>query len=163
MQSKKSRVALLVAAVVVAVAAFLVLRPGDDDEPAPSAQQAGTEEAEEPGDRAGAGASGEEGGGGQGSQGQPQPEPDVPEIEIRNGQLVGGVEEIEVETGERIEFVVSSDTPDEIHVHGYEITEEVTPDQPARVSFPADIEGIYEVEAHDIGHVVIAELRVTPS
>jgi plastocyanin len=159
MQSKKSRVALLAAALVVAVAAFLVLRPGDEDDPAPTAEQAGqTEEAE---DTAGDGGSGEDRGGPRRSQ--PEQEPAVAEIEIRNGDVVGGPAEIEVETGDRIEFVVTSDTPDEIHVHGYEITDEVAPNDPARLSFPADIEGIYEVEAHDIGHVVIAELRVTPS
>ena len=75
----------------------------------------------------------------------------------------GAPKEIQVESGERIEFVVQSDAPDEIHVHGYELTEQVGPDDPARFSFPADIEGIYEVEAHNIGDVVIAELRVTPS
>lgn len=161
MQSKTSRVALLVTAVAIAVAAFLVLRPGDDDEEhAPAtAEQAGETQVADEQDRP-------DDGPGDGTAQQRtgiQPQPNVTEIEIRNGSVVGGAEQIEVETGERIEFVVQSDTPDEIHVHGYEITEQVGPGDPARFSFPADLEGIYEVEAHDIGHVVIAELRVAPS
>ncbi len=156
MQSTTSRVALVVIAAVIAVAAFLVLRPGDDDEEGAPATARQTEAAaDQEGSRGGDGADGYEG--------QAPPEPETTTIEIRNGKVAGGVEEIEVEKGERIEFAVESDAPDEIHVHGYELTEEVAPGEPAEFSFPADLEGIYEVEAHDIGHVVIAELRVSPS
>jgi hypothetical protein len=156
MQSRISRVALVVIAAAVAVAAFLVLRPGDEDEERAPATAGQTEAA--------AGQKQPRGGDGAGGyEGQAPPETKTTTIEIRNGEVAGGVEEIEVEKGERIEFAVESDAPDEIHVHGYELTEEVAPGEPAEFSFPADLEGIYEVEAHDIGHVVIAELRVSPS
>lgn len=157
MQSKTSRVALLVVAVAIAVAAFLVLRPGGEDEERATAP-AGQSEADGAAERGGGAetASGERGESGS------RPEAAVPEVEIRNGDVVGGVQEIEVKSGERIEFEVSSDAPDEIHVHGYEVTEEVEPGKPTRFSFSADAEGIYEVETHDIGQVVIAELRVAP-
>lgn len=46
MQSKTSRVALLVAAVAIAVAAFVVLRPGDDDEGPATAEQASESQAQ---------------------------------------------------------------------------------------------------------------------
>lgn len=160
MQSSKSRAALVAAALAIAVVAFLVLRPTDEDpEPAPTtaaerSEQAGDEGDDDAGRGAGNGAAG---------QGDGAAEAATTEIELRNGDVVGGVQEIEVERGERIEFAVISDAPDEIHVHGYELTKDVRPDRPARFSFTADAEGIYEVEAHDIGHALIAELRVTPS
>jgi plastocyanin len=155
MQSTTSRVALVVIAAVIAVAAFLVLRSGDDDEDGAPATAGQTEAAGEQQSSGGDGAAGYEG--------EAPPEPEVTTIEIQDGEVAGGVEEIEVEKGDRIEFAVESDAPDEIHVHGYELTEEVGPGEPAEFSFPADLEGIYEVEAHDIGDVVIAELRVSPS
>jgi hypothetical protein len=158
MQSKTSRVALMVVAAAIAVTAFLVLRPDDDDEdeqaPAAASQAQPGDGQSQPGDGDG------DGGARKRTQGGPEPEGSV--IELRDGAVVGGPTEIEAERGERIEFEVESDAPDEIHVHGYEHTEQVAPDDPAKFGFTADIEGIYEVEAHDIGHVVIAELRVSP-
>ena len=43
---------------------------------------------------------------------------------------------------------------------GYDIEEEIGPD-PIRISFPATITGIFEIEIHDTGEQ-IAELRVDP-
>ena len=91
----------------------------------------------------------------------PKPEPKVLVIRTRGSEPVGGVQEIEVEKGERIRFEVRSDTEDEVHVHGYDVSEEVGPDRPAEFSFPADIEGIFEVELEHVG-VPIAELKVEP-
>ncbi len=162
MQSRAGRIGLIAAALAVAVVAFLVLRPSEEGpEQTQSVQQ--TEGAPPSGSEPGGG-NGSQGGvgsGNGGSNGQ-QSRPDVPTIEFRDGEPVGGVEEIEAESGETLEFVVESDTPDEIHVHGYEITKRVAPNHSARFSFPADLEGAFEVEMHDAGHVLIAELRVTP-
>ena len=64
-------------------------------------------------------------------------------------------------------FVVDSDEPDDIHVHGYDIEKSVAPGKPAKFSFTADIEGIFEIESHEAEHVgkdaLIAKLVVTPS
>jgi hypothetical protein len=45
-------------------------------------------------------------------------------------------------------------------VHGYDLEKEVGP-EPVRVSFPATITGIFEIELHGTGEQ-IAELRVDP-
>lgn len=173
MQSNRTRAALVVGTLVIAVAAFLVLRPSADDgdggpttagQNEPAAEQAGGQsergtDGAAADDQAGAdGAAGAE----RGSGTDAPTTADVPEVRIEDGEPVGGVESIEVESGEPIEFVVTSDAPDELHVHGYEITKQVSPNQPARFSFPAELEGIFEVEAHDAGHALVAELRVTP-
>ena len=142
---------MVVAALAVAVAAFFLLRPADEEpEPAPAASTTPQQEPDE---------------GERGAGGGPGEEPrsfEAPTIHIEDGQPVGGVQEIEAKAGEKVRFVVVSDAPDELHLHGYELTEEVTPSSPALFEFEADLEGIYELEAHDAGHVTVAEVRVEP-
>ena len=79
----------------------------------------------------------------------------------------GGAAKIEVTKGQIVRFVVTSDAPDDIHVHGYDIERSAAPGKPARFSFKADIEGIFEIESHEAEHegkdAVIAELVVEPS
>jgi len=85
-------------------------------------------------------------------------------IEVRNSEPVGGVKEIEVDRGERVSFQVRLDQPaEEIHVHGYELTEPAER-SPVEVTFPAKIDGLFEVELHpaDGTDVQLAELRVNP-
>lgn len=142
MRSTSTRVVVFLAAVVAALALFVVLRnnDGDDDfkviEPAATAtEQAQTDQAP------GAGA--------------------PPEIVIRNGEPVGGVAEYELARGERIRFVVSSDVDDEVHLHGYDVSKPVKAGGEASFDVPATIEGIFEVELEESG-VPIAEITVSP-
>ena len=91
-------------------------------------------------------------------------EPAQPEIErivVRNGKPVGGVQRIEFDSGDRVRFAVQSDVADEVHVHGYDISEDVAAGGSVRFSFPGDIEGVFEVELEGRGEQ-IAELRVSP-
>jgi hypothetical protein len=87
--------------------------------------------------------------------------PNVPTIVVRNGEPVGGLQELEYSAGDVIRFRVSSNQADEVHVHGYDVEEEIPAGGSATVSFPADIEGIFEVELHG-SETQIAELRVNP-
>jgi hypothetical protein len=87
--------------------------------------------------------------------------PVVPTIVVRDGAPVGGAEELEFNAGDQIRFNVKSNEADEVHVHGYDIEQEVGAGGTAKLSFPADLEGIYEVELHHSGEL-IAELRVNP-
>ena len=73
----------------------------------------------------------------------------------------GKVTTLRFREGERVRFRVRAETPDEIHVHGYDIYADVGPDAPTPVSFPADITGIFEIELHGTGEQ-IARLRVDP-
>ncbi len=88
-------------------------------------------------------------------------QPAVTTIIVRNGEPVGGMVELEYDAGERVRFRVSSDKADEVHVHGYDVEEEAPAGRIATLSFPADIEGIFEVELHG-SEKQIAELRVNP-
>lgn len=85
----------------------------------------------------------------------------VPTIEVRDKEAVGGIAELEFDAGEKIRFEVSSDAAEEIHVHGYDIAKDVPANGSVEFAFPADIEGIFEVELEALG-TQIAELRVNP-
>jgi type IV pilus biogenesis protein CpaD/CtpE len=88
-------------------------------------------------------------------------EPTLPTIVIRNGEPVAGVEELEYDAGDQIRFRVSSNRADEVHVHGYDVEEEIPAGRTVTLSFPAEIEGIFEVELHE-SEAQIAEIRVNP-
>ncbi len=86
---------------------------------------------------------------------------EVPTIEVRDGEPVGGVQTLEFSAGEEARFRVSSDEAEEIHVHGYDIAKEVPAGGTIEFDFPAELEGIYEAELEGLG-VQIAELRINP-
>jgi hypothetical protein len=69
-------------------------------------------------------------------------------IDIKGGKPVGGVADIKVTKGDKVQIVVSADAHDDIHLHGYDIEKPVEPGKPATFKFTADIEGIFEIESH---------------
>jgi hypothetical protein len=146
MRSTPARIGLLAALVAGAVVLFIVLSGGDDD-----------------GSESGAGTTAAE----QTTATATTPTAAAPEstvIEVRNGRPVGGVQRIEASRGERVVVEVQLSPPEEeIHVHGYELTRPAAK-SPVRFSFPANLEGVFEIEVHrhDGSDVQIAELRVTP-
>jgi FtsP/CotA-like multicopper oxidase with cupredoxin domain len=157
--SRNQRIALVVAAVAVAVLAFVIAQPGDDEE---GGEQAATTpaqtETEAPSSTTPAETEEEP---------PPPPEPEVTRIRMRDGTVVGGPQDIEVTRGDTVRIVVTSDAPDEIHLHGYDITRNPAPGQPARFQFRADAEGAFEIESHvaeDAGlDPLVARLVVEPS
>lgn len=84
--------------------------------------------------------------------------PDVSRIEISEG-TVEGPDVVRAELGETVEIVVVSDVDDEIHVHGYDLFFELMAGIPSRLTFTADIPGIFEVETHDT-HAHLFDLEV---
>ena len=145
------RLGLIAIAVVIAVAGFVLLRPDDGgDEPQTAAQQTTTEEArpqETPPE---------------GQEPEPEPKPAFETIRLAGGAVQGGERTIRVSKGDTARIEVRSDAPDEIHLHGYDVRKDVAPGKPARFTVDADIEGVFELEAHDLGHVIIGELVVEP-
>jgi len=160
--SRNQRIGLVAAAVVIAVLAFVIAQPGDDEDDGeraattPALTQTGS------GDGGGATApTATE------QEPPPPPEPEVTRIRIRGGSVVGGPQDIEVETGDIVRIVVAADAPDEIHLHGYDITRTAEPGQPARFRFRGNAEGVFEIESHvaaDAGRdPLVARLVVQPS
>jgi len=85
----------------------------------------------------------------------------VPTVVVREGEPVGGIAELEYDAGDQIRFEVTSDVADEVHVHGYDLSEEVKAGGTVSFDFPAEIEGIFEVELEGRAEQ-IAELQVNP-
>jgi len=67
---------------------------------------------------------------------------------------------VEVPLNETVRIEVTSDRPDEIHVHGYEVRSEIKPEETTVVEFVADLPGVFEVEIHT-GHEKLFDLRVS--
>jgi hypothetical protein len=145
-QSKGVRIGLVVAAAAIAVALFVVLSGDDDDETESGAATTTQTEAQS--------ANG-------GQEAKPEPEAEIPMIEVKGGEPVGGVQELAFESGDRIRFRVTSDAPAEVHLHGYNVMMDVEPGKPVTFDVPADIEGIFEVELEETA-VQIAEVEVSP-
>ena len=133
------------AALVVAVVAFLVLS-GDDDEDSTSTQAQQTQtQAGEPTATVPA----------------PKPRPEFEIIRVVGGEPAGGVKEINADKNDTVRIQVRSDTAAEVHVHGYDIFENVDAGGSVRFNFPATIEGVFEIELEGT-HTQIGQLRVEP-
>jgi len=85
----------------------------------------------------------------------------VPTIVVRDGEPVGGVRELSFYSDEAIRFRVSSDTAQEVHLHGYDVAKEVEPGGSVAFDVPADIAGIFEAELED-SEQQIARVTVRP-
>jgi hypothetical protein len=158
--TRNQRIGLVAAAIVVAIVGFVIANPGGDDESGSEAAQTSTEQS----------TTGEATGGQETTPAETEPaeptDPDVTRIRIRGGEVVGGAPDITATNGDIVRIVVSSDAPDDIHLHGYDIEKKAGPGQPARFRLRADIEGSFEIESHvaeDAGREpVIARLNVEP-
>ena len=155
--SNGARAGLLVGTVVVLVLAFVLLSPGDDDEPTTATTPAATvpattpeSPAEDPAQTATVPAATE------------PPAAEYEGIRVQAGKPQGGVQTITVKKGERVRIqVASQDTSDEVHVHGYDISRDLKAGDSVRFSFDADAEGVFEIELED-AHTQIGELVVEP-
>jgi hypothetical protein len=144
MRSTGARVGLLVVLVAAAVVLFVVLSGGDDDDGGGSTSA--TTETTSTG----------------GSESTPAPQPEMLVITVKDDQAVGGVQSLDVSKGDQVRFQVKSvNVADEVHVHGYDLSEEVEPGGTVTFSFAADIDGVFEAELEG-AHQQILELRVNP-
>jgi len=82
-------------------------------------------------------------------------------VDFENGEVVGGLVEATISQGDRVQLVVRADVEDEVHLHGYDLSADVAPNQPARISFRADTAGEFEVELEE-RRIPLAELTVQP-
>ena len=89
-----------------------------------------------------------------------EPERTLIEVTYRNGSVQGPTS-YTVTQGDRVRLLVDADVSDEVHFHGYDLTADVRPDEPARFDFDANAAGLYEVELEDRGEPLI-ELEIVP-
>lgn len=141
MRSPAARIGIGLAALAAVVVLFIVFTGGGDDNN-DNASSVTTEA-------------------GQGTQ-APKPEVAVEQqIVVRDGKPAGGIQKLEYSKGDRVKLIVTSDVADEIHVHGYDLIKDVRVGRSVRFSFPADIEGVFEIELEGRAQQ-IAQLKVSP-
>lgn len=81
-------------------------------------------------------------------------------ITVTGGKAEGGLRELKVAKGSLVKITVTTtDTTNEVHVHGYDILKELSPTTPAVIMFTANISGVFEVELEKTS-VKIADLTV---
>ena len=142
--SRAQRLIFLAIAAAIAIIAVVALSSsgGDEEPPAPSARSTAVVEpaataAETP-------------------EPTPTPNPEPPLV------IPGKPAKLRFTQGETIRFRVRADTADHVHVHGYDLVQDVEPGKTITFSFPAKITGIFEIELEDAGEE-IAQLRVDPA
>jgi len=85
--------------------------------------------------------------------------PTIVRITVVDGAPQGGIVRKTVSKGDKVVLVVKSDVADEIHLHGYDKSTDVTAGGTARLPFTATLPGRFEVELESRG-VQIADLTV---
>jgi hypothetical protein len=146
-----NKVVLVLAGAAILVALFLVLRPDDDNDeaatppPPPTETTTGTTATTR-----------------RTTTTRPEPAGPTPiRIVVRGGRVIGGLERARLDRGERAVLIVRADVSDHVHLHGYDIMQDVALGAPARLRFRATIPGRFEVELEDSG-LQIAQIEVRP-
>jgi hypothetical protein len=83
----------------------------------------------------------------------PAPAPAAREIvvDVSGGVITPPPANIEVSVDERLRVVVTSDAPDEVHIHGVDVTGPVGPGAPFEAEVVPAQTGVFEVELHRSG------------
>ena len=88
------------------------------------------------------------------------PEPDALfEFEIVDGRASPPLDRAAVRQGSTVRIVVTSDVADELHLHHYDLVAEFGPGEPGVIEFTADEAGLFELETHHTG-LVLLQLQV---
>ncbi len=146
--SRAQRLAFLAIAAAIAIAVVALSSSGGDEEPTASARSTATPAATATADPAATAA--------ETPEPTPTPNPEPPLV------IPGKPAKLRFTQGETIRFRVRADTADHVHVHGYDLMQDVEPGKTITFSFPAEITGIFEIELEDAGEE-IAQLRVDPA
>ena len=76
-------------------------------------------------------------------------------VDVVDGGPEGGVQRVAVDRGSVVALRVTSDTAEEVHVHGYDILRAVSGGHPAHFAFTAEIPGVFEVELEGSGRLLL--------
>jgi hypothetical protein len=136
------KVALIAATLGLLVSLFVALRPDDDDDEtaAPTTTTTTTQSATT----------------------EPPATTSAPSGPVQFRITVGGpIERGKVQLGREVVITATASVADEIHVHGYDLSDDVAPGEPAEIEFDATVPGQFEIELEDRGQL-IAVLEVSP-
>ena len=83
------------------------------------------------------------------------------ELTVHRGRLVAGPAVTKIKQGDHVTLRVTSDSNDELHLHGYDLHLNLIAGQPAQLSFTADHSGRFEYELHH-AHSDLGAFEVYP-
>jgi hypothetical protein len=89
----------------------------------------------------------------------PPPAGTVIEVSFAGGQVSGDTGRVKVALGDGVTIKVTSDVAEEVHVHGYDLTQQVAAGETATLTFDATIPGVFEVELERV-HKQLLSLQV---
>ena len=69
------------------------------------------------------------------------------DVSVKGGEM--SPDEISADENDTVMLRVSTDKPIELHIHGYDVEQEVKPGREAEVDFKADLTGRFEIEDHE--------------
>jgi len=72
-------------------------------------------------------------------------------VDVTDGAITPPPASIEVSAGEALRVTVTSDAPDEVHIHGVDVTGRVAPGAPFTAEITPTQSGTFEVELHESG------------
>ncbi|MEM9036940.1 MAG: hypothetical protein AAGA99_20275 [Actinomycetota bacterium] len=84
----------------------------------------------------------------------------VVDVEVAGGEVVGGVQRVEVGLGTEVVLTVNADLSEEVHVHTYDLFADVAPGETAEIVFTADVPGVHEIELEGSG-LLLVQLEVS--
>ena len=77
-------------------------------------------------------------------------------VQVAGGQASGDTGRVPVPVGEHVTLTITSDVADDVHLHGYDLEAALAPGTPAELTFDATIPGVFEVELHEAGTVLLS-------
>ena len=83
----------------------------------------------------------------------------VIEAKVTGDQVEVAGRRVRVSRGEKVRIQVEADHAEEVHVHGYDLKQDVAPGKPAVIEFTADAPGVFEVELEEAA-LKLFELQV---
>lgn len=98
----------------------------------------------------------------------PAPVATTSEIQVRvvnftvtDGRLTEGPTTVAVIQGTPVTLRFTTNQKDEAHLHGYDLSADLTPGETAQIAFVADKSGRFEIELHK-SHTTVTALEVRP-
>jgi FtsP/CotA-like multicopper oxidase with cupredoxin domain len=81
------------------------------------------------------------------------------EAKVTGSEVETAERRVRVDRGAKVRIRVEADRSEEVHVHGYDLSEDVAPGKPAVIDFTADAPGVFEVELEQ-ARLKLFELQV---
>jgi hypothetical protein len=88
-------------------------------------------------------------------------EPREREVNLQVRGNVMTLDEVALSEGDRATINITADRPIDLHLHGYDLVEEVSPGEPAEISFEADVTSRFGIEDEQ-SHTELGTLIVEP-